>query len=245
MFTSDSLSFILPTYNEAGNIGKLVEAIIDNDDLKSQEKEFIIVDDDSPDGTATEVQRLIKKHYPVKFITRKKTHGLASAILAGIGKSRGTIVVLMDTDFNHRPEDIIRLLLPIGQNRADLVIGSRYIPGGGMHITEASQWQYWLSKWGNFIVNRLIFNFPVHESLSGFIVIKRHILSALNLKQIFYGYGEYCIRLIYYCHEKGLKIKEVPVMYGFRQYGVSKSNLLKMIVNYLTTALKLRFFEPV
>ena len=118
---------------------------------------------------------------------------------------------------------------------ADLVVGSRYIPGG-MHVSEANNLQYWLSKWGNFIVNRLIFNFPVHESLSGFLVVRRKILTSLNLNRIFYGYGEFCIRLIYYCHEKGLKIKEVPVMYGFRQYGVSKSNLFEMIVNYLITS---------
>lgn len=241
MFTSDSLSFILPTYNEAGNIGKLVEAIIDNDDLKSQEKEFIIVDDDSPDGTATEVQRLIKKHYPVKFITRKKTHGLASAILAGIGESRGTIVVLMDTDFNHRPEDIFRLLQPLSKNQADLVIGSRYIPGGGMHITEASQWQYWLSKWGNYLINRWIFRLPIHESLSGFVVVKRTVIDKLDLNKIFYGYGEYCIRLLFYCHRLGFRLAEVPVMYGLRQYGISKSSLKRMVFYYLKTVLELKF----
>ena len=239
------LSFILPTYNEAGNIGKLIEAIKFQEELKQFSFEFIVVDDDSSDDTQNVVQKLIKKKWPIELIVRKNARGLASAILAGIKQAKGDYVIIMDTDLTHRPEDLYRLLEPAQKEMADLVVGSRYIPGGGMHVTEANNLQYWLSKWGNFIVNRLIFNFPVHESLSGFIVIKRHILPTLNLKQIFYGYGEYCIRLIYYCHEKGLKIKEVPVMYGFRQYGVSKSNLLKMIVNYLTTALKLRFCGPV
>src|SRR3989344_8927970 len=203
MSNNDRLSFILPTYNEAGNIGKLIEAITNNDDLKSYPKEFIVVDDDSPDGTAVEVRKLIKKQCPVKFIIRKKTYGLASAILTGIGQSRGEIMVLMDTDFNPRPEDIIRLLEPIIKNQADLVIGSRYISGGGMHITEASQGQYWLSKWGNYFINRWVFRLPIHESLSGFVVVKRAVLDKLNLKKIFYGYGEYCIRLLFYSHRLG------------------------------------------
>ncbi|MEK7513681.1 MAG: glycosyltransferase [Patescibacteria group bacterium] len=239
------LSFILPTYNEAGNIGKLIETIKFQEELKAFTLEFIVVDDNSSDDTQNVVQKLIRKKWPVKLIVRRHERGLASAILTGIRQAKGDYLIIMDTDLTHRPEDIYRLLEPVQKEMADLVVGSRYIPGGGMHVSEANNLQYWLSKWGNFIVNRLIFNFPVHESLSGFLVVRRKILTSLNLNRIFYGYGEFCIRLIYYCHEKGLKIKEVPVMYGFRQYGVSKSNLFEMIVNYLITSLKLRFCGPV
>jgi dolichol-phosphate mannosyltransferase len=234
-----TLDFILPTYNEAGNIGKLVEVIVESESLKRYKKEFIIIDDDSLDGTAAVVRRLIKKGYPVKFIIRKKVRGLASAILTGIGRSRGAVVVLMDTDFNHRPEDISRLLEPLLSNKADLVIGSRYIPGGGMHITEASQIQYWLSKWGNFFINRWLFRLPVHESLSGFVVVKRLVLNKLDLKKIFYGYGEYCIRLLFYSHRLGFRLAEVSVMYGLRQYGISKSSIKRMVYYYLKTVLEL------
>lgn len=235
------LSLVLPTYNEAGNIAKLILAINQQQELRRFKKEFIVVDDDSPDGTALEVRKLIKRRYPVKLIVRKKVHGLAGAILTGINQAKGEVVVLMDTDFNHRPEDITRLLRPVVKKRADLVIGSRYLPGGGMHLTEASRWQYFLSKWGNYFVNRWWLNLPVHESLSGFVAVKRAVLNRLNLTQIFSGYGEYCIRLLYYCHKLGFKIQEVPVMYGLRQYGVSKSSLKRMVYFYLKTALELKF----
>src|SRR3990167_6536454 len=155
------LSFVMPTYNEAGNISRLIAAIRRQADLKLYTKE--------------------------------------------------------------------------------LVVGSRYIPGGGMHQTEASRWQYFLSKWGNYFVNRCWLNLPVHESLSGFIVVKRAVLNKLPVKSIFRGYGEYCIRLLYYACRKGFKIKEVPVMYGLRKYGVSKSSLKRMIYYYSKTAWQLRF----
>lgn len=235
------ISIVLPTYNEAGNISNLIGKIYSQEELKAFSLEFIVVDDDSPDGTTGEVKRLIAKKFPVKLIVRKKEKGLATAILNGIRRSTGKIIVLMDTDFNHRPEDIVRLLEPINKKQADLVIGSRYIKGGGMHVTEASRWQFWLSKWGNYLVNRWLLNLPVHESLSGFVAVRKKILARLNLEKIFSGYGEYCIRLIYYCHRRGLKIKEIPVMYDFRQYGISKSSLKRMIYYYLKTALELKF----
>lgn len=235
------LSIILPTYNEAGNIGKLILAINRQSDLKRLSKEFIVVDDNSPDDTANEVRKLIAKKLPIKLIVRKKIHGLASAILVGIKEARGEIVVLMDTDFNHRPEDIGRLVKPIIARQADLVIGSRYIPGGGMHETEASRWQYFLSRWGNYFVNRIWLNLPMHESLSGFAAIKKSALEQLPLQTIFQGYGEYCIRLLYYCYRWGFRLKEVPVIYGRRQYGASKSSLKRMVYYYLKTALELKF----
>ena len=102
------VSVILPTYNEAGNIVKLIKA------LKTQIKkinltpEIIVVDDDSPDGTAQKC-----KNQNIKLIVRKNQRGLATAILKGIQNSSGSIIVLMDTDFNHQPQDIPRLLKPI------------------------------------------------------------------------------------------------------------------------------------
>lgn len=237
------LSVILPTYNEAGNIGKLILAINGQTDLARYKKEFIVVDDDSPDDTANEVRKLIAKKLPVKLIVRKKIHGLARAILTGIKQANGAIVVLMDSDFNHRPEDIGRLVKPIIAQQVDLVIGSRYIPGGGMHLSEASRWQYLLSRWGNYFVNRIWLNLPVHESLSGFLAIKKSVLGKLPLKTILHGYGEYCIRLLYYVYRAGFHLTEVPVMYGIRKYGVSKSSLKRMIYFYFKTAIELKLLH--
>lgn len=235
------LSIILPTYNESGNIAKLIRKISFQEELKKIKLEFLVVDDNSKDDTQLVVKKLIAKKFPVKIIIRKNERGLASAILTGINQAHGDYIVIMDSDFNHRPEDIYRLLQPIQEQKVDLVIGSRYIPGGGMHLTEASRLQYRLSKWGNFFVNRIMFNLPVHESLSGFIAVKRTVLDKLYLRQIFRGYGEYCIRLLYWCQQQNFKIAEVPVMYGLRQYGISKSSLKRMVYFYLKTVLELKF----
>ncbi len=235
------ISVILPTYNEAGNINRLILSISSQEELKRMSKEFIVVDDNSPDGTAEEVKKLIRKKLPVKLTVRRNVHDLASAILIGIKQANGELILLMDTDFNHRPEDIFRLISPIMDRQADLVIGSRYIPGGGMHQTEASRWQYYLSRWGNYFVNRWLLSLPVQESLSGFVAVKRSLLNKLALKSIFFGYGEYCIRLLFMAQKTGARIKEVPIMYGIRQYGVSKSSIKRMVYHYLKTALQLKF----
>ncbi len=234
------LSIILPTYNEAGNIISLIESINDQQNLKKFTKEFIIVDDNSPDGTA-EVARKFTKKLPIKLLVRKRERGLATAILHGIKKATGRLIVLMDTDFNHQPKDISRLIKPTLANKADLVIGSRYVQGGGMHLAEAGAFQFLASKYGNLFVNRLFLGLPVHESLSGFLVFRKKILSKLNLKAIFKGYGEYCIRLLFKVNQQGFKLAEVPVVYGKRQYGQSKSKLFKMMIDYFITALKLKF----
>jgi len=233
------ISIILPTYNEAGNIAKLIKAIHTQPGLKPYQLEFIVVDDNSPDDTATEVKKLTKK-IPVKLFVRKNIRGLATAILHGLKKSTGKIIVLMDADFNHQPKDVFRLLQPILNQKADLAIGSRYIPGGGMHATEANKLQFLLSKYGNYFVNRLLLNLPIHESLSGFVAFKRKILNDLDTNHIFRGYGEYCIRLLYKIHQQGYKISEVSVNYGKRQYGQSKSQLFLMAIDYFKTALKLK-----
>ena len=237
----EKIFIILPTYNEAGNIGNLINKIYTLKELVKFKLNFIVVDDNSPDDTQNVVSKLIDKKIPIKLIVRKKTRGLATAILTGIKKARGEFLVLMDADFSHRPEDVSRLIKEIKISNADLVIGSRYLPGGGMHFTEANKLQFFLSRWGNFMVNRCLLNLPVTESLSGFLIMKRGVLSNFNLKKIFSGYGDYCIRLIFYLHKQGYKIKEIPVMYDARNYGQSKSNLLKMSVNYLLSALKLKF----
>ncbi len=236
-----SISVILPTYNEAGNIIKLIKAIIQSLRKLKLQPEIIIVDDDSPDGTAQEVQKLVKQNLPVKLLVRKNQRGLATAILHGIKHSTGKIIVFMDTDFNHQPQDLPRLLKPIINNQADLVIGSRYIKGGGMHKSEAGAIQFLGSKYGSLLVSKILLNLPVSEALSGFMALKKSCLTKLNLKKIFQGYGEYCIRLLYYLHHRGYRLAEIPVVYGKRQYGQSKSRLMKMFLDYFKAAVKLRF----
>jgi dolichol-phosphate mannosyltransferase len=229
------VSIILPTYNEAGNIGQLIKDITKIFRLTKYKLEIIVIDDNSPDGTSQAIKNL-----PVKLIIRKNQRGLATAILKGIQQSSGKIIVLMDTDFNHQPKDIPRLIKPIVAKSADLVIGSRYVPHGGMHISEANKLQFSLSKYGNYFVNRILLKLPVHESLSGFVAFNKKVLANLDLKEIFKGYGEYCIRLLHYVHQQNFSLTEIPVVYAKRRYGQSKSNLFKMVINYTITALRLK-----
>lgn len=233
------ISIILPTFNEAGNILPLIKSILTQLRRRRLTAEIVIVDDDSPDHTAAAVKKLRRRN--IKLYIRKHQRGLATAILYGLRHSNGNIIVFMDTDFNHQPKDIPRLIKPLLTGTADIVIGSRYMKGGGMHMSEAGTLQFLSSKLGNFFVNKILLDLPVKESLSGFVVIKRKTLTKLNLASIFQGYGDYCIRLLYHAYRQGYRLTEIPVVYGKRRYGQSKSNLIKMFMDYSKTALDLKF----
>lgn len=233
------VSVILPTYNEAGNIGQLILALIKQLQASISDFEIIVVDDNSPDGTARVVQTLISQNFPIKLIVRKHKRGLATAIYLGLKKASGKIIVLMDSDFNHSPKYLPQLIKPVLASKVDLVIGSRYISGGGMHVTEANRLQFWLSKWGNFFVNKIILHLPVHESLSGFVAFKKSVLKKINCSAVFQGYGDYCIRLLYQLNQVGCSLAEIPVVYGRRQWGQSKTRLLKVFIGYFKTAILL------
>jgi dolichol-phosphate mannosyltransferase len=103
--------------------------------------------------------------------------------------------------------------------------------------------RYWFSLLYNLLIQFILYQ-DIRDSLSGFFVIRRIPLFTLDMDAIFYGYGEYFIRLTYLARQRGLKILEVPVFYTLRQYGFSKSNLLSMIYNYTRCALELRFKKP-
>lgn len=229
-----TVSIILPTYNEAGNIVKLIKVLTKTFKQTPYKIELIVVDDNSPDGTAQAVKNL-----PAKLFVRHNQRGLATAIHHGLKKSTGQIIVLMDTDFNHQPKDVLRLVNHL--KKADLVIGSRYIKSGGMHKSEAGLIQFLGSKYGSLLVSKILLKLPVNEALSGFLAVKKSSLKKLDLNRIFKGYGEYCIRLLFKLHQKNFVIKEIPVVYGKRLYGTSKSNLLKMFIEYFKTALTIRF----
>lgn len=227
------LSIIIPTYNEAGNIGLLIK------EIKSQLKnkisyEIIVVDDNSPDNTAQEAKKLIDKDGQVRLFVRKKDRGLATAIGFGISQAKGKVIVGMDADFNHPPQLILKLVSEL--KRVDLVVASRFIPGGGMQ----DKWRFYATYAFNIFLNKIL-NFPIMDNMSGFYAIGANQLKQLPLQTIFQGYGEYHLRLVWYARQYGLRIKQLPVFYPQRQHGQSKSNLIKMFWQYLVTAFKLRY----
>lgn len=193
------------------------------------------MDDNSPDGTADLVRKSFSSQPEVLLILRKTERGLATAIATGIEQSQAEVIVIMDTDFNHHPKDLPKLLKQFSE--ADMVIGSRYISGGGMKTSRLRYWGSWVFN----IFIRGVLGSPIKDNLSGFLVIKKAVISRLKTYRIFYGYGDYCIRLIHYARKAGFVIREVPVVYEFRLGGESKTHFVKYLKDYIKATLALRF----
>lgn len=226
------VSIVLPTYNEKGNIVLLIKEIISSIKNLKNSYEIIVVDDNSSDGTARVVKESFKRQKKIKVFIRKNERGLATAIKYGITKSIGDAVVVMDTDFNHDPKLLPAILNKLGNY--DFVIGSRFVKGGGME----NKIRELFSRFFNILVRFLTGN-PVHDNLSGFFAIKREILNKVPFDKIFFGYGEYFIRLIYLARNKGATFNEIPSFYYNRKYGASKSKFLQMFWDYFIAAIKI------
>lgn len=227
------VSVILPTYNEAGNIIKLIELI--QSELKKSlvSHEVIVVDDDSKDKTGVLAQKYFSNSPNIRVIIRKKDKGLATAIEVGLGLAVGEILLVMDSDFNHDPKVLPKMVDKI--EKYDFVVGSRFIKDGGM----SNKTREMLSRLFNIMI-RVILGSPVHDNLSGFFAIKREHFDNLNKEKIFWGYGDYFIRMIYFSKINKLRFAEVPSYYKEREYGVSKSQFVSMFWDYLISTISLR-----
>ena len=227
-----TVSVILPTYNERESIVPLIKEV--KRALEGYDLDIWVVDDNSPDGTAEAVLEEFKRDEEINVIKRTDERGLASAIRRGIEVSSGEKIVIMDTDFNHSPE-YLPMMLEFS-NYFDVVIGSRYVFGGGMDTSKLRFIGSYL--FNNFI--KFVLWMRTNDNLSGFLAIKRDILKEFDMDRIFYGYGDYCIRLLYYAHKRQVSIVEVPVVYRFRMGGESKTNFAKYLLSYTLAVLKLR-----
>lgn len=228
-------SIILPTFNEVGNIVKLVEEIRNKLAKERINNEIIIVDDDSPDKTGLLAQKYFSKNPSVRVIIRKGEKSLAIAIKRGLEVAVGEVAVVMDTDFNHSPDLVPELIKKC--QKYDFVVGSRFVHKGGMQ----NKTREFFSKIFNMLLMRPILGSPVHDNLSGFFAVKTIQLNKLNFDKIFWGYGDYFIRLIYLAKKQGFTFTELPSFYKNRQYGTSKSKFLEMFYNYLVSAIQIRF----
>jgi dolichol-phosphate mannosyltransferase len=229
------VSVILPTYNERDNIGDLITAIQAVMQPEPWETEVVVVDDNSPDGTAQAVADLKagSDSFEIQCIVRTQERGLASAILHGIRRASGDVIVVMDTDFNHDPLMIPQMVKLL--EYYDLVTGSRFVMGGGME----DHGRYLNSLFYNLFV-RLVLRLQVQDNLSGYFAIRCEKLQTMNLDVIFQGYGEYFIRLLYAARRRGYRMLEVPVFYILRRHGQSKSRFLSMLRDYTNCVLALR-----
>lgn len=232
-------SVILPTYNEKGNIIKLIQAIDEAVAGTGLSHELVVVDDNSPDGTAEAVRTAYAGDERVKVFVRTEERGLASAIRYGIERASGDAVLVMDTDFQHDPKLIPRMVQ--FTKYYDIIVGSRFVMGGGMQ--EGYRYNY--SYIFNFFV-RLVTRTQIQDNLSGFFAMRRDQILRMDLGRVFVGYGDYFIRLLFYAWRLGYSVLEIPVFYRVRPYGTSKSRFVRMIISYARTvfALRLHWRKP-
>lgn len=214
------LSVIIPTYNEAQNITRMLDIVSSSLDPKSS-AEIIVIDDDSPDGTGRIAEEYAKKARTngwceVRVINRKDQKGLSSAILAGIRASTGESVVVMDSDFSHPPETIAKMIDELKKTDCDIVVASRYVKGGS--ITGWPFKRKLISKGATKIAQRSL-GIKINDPMSGFFAFRRHIIRNINFDAI--GFK---ILLEILVKAKGAKVREIPYNFTDRRSGTSKLN---------------------
>ena len=220
MQTSDSI-VIIPTYNERENIENIIRAVF------ALEKVFhiLIIEDGSPDGTASIVKTL-QQEFPERLfmIERKGKLGLGTAYIAGFKWSlehNYGYIFEMDADFSHNPADLPRLYKACAEEGADVAIGSRYI--SGVNVVNWPRGRVLMSYFASKYV-RLITGIPVQDTTAGFKCYRRRVLETIDLDGIrFKGYA-FQIEMKFTAYKCGFKIVEVPVIFINRELGTSKMN---------------------
>jgi dolichol-phosphate mannosyltransferase len=238
-FTIVEKLVIIPTYNEQENIASILLAIFNLDD----DFHVLVIDDGSPDGTGQIVKDLQAK-FPVKLFIEERTGklGLGTAYIHGFkwAMTRGyNFVFEMDADFSHNPADLPRLYNACKNEGADLAVGSRYVKGGG--VVNWPKNRIALSKGASYYT-RMITWMPVKDPTAGFVCYKKEVLETINLDEIhFVGYA-FQIEMKFATWKLGFKIKEVPIIFQDRAFGISKMN--KGIVKEgILGVLKLRWYS--
>jgi len=229
---------IIPTYNEIENIESIIEAVF----LSGLPSDVLVVDDQSPDGTADQVLKMMKKFPKRLFIeSRADKKGLGTAYVHGFHwalRRKYSYIFEMDADFSHNPKELSSMIALL-KNQADLVVGSRYI--NGVNVVNWPLGRILLSYFASFYV-RLITGMPIKDATAGFVGYKRQVLDAIDLDQIkFVGYA-FQIELKYKAWLKNFKLIEHPIIFTNRVKGKSKMNG-SIIWEALFGVLFLRFFK--
>jgi len=207
---------IIPTYNEIDNLPLLAPAILGVD----PDLDLLVVDDNSPDGTGEMADRMASRDDRIKVLHRTAKLGLGTAYVAGFeyalthGYDR---VVEMDADFSHRPEDLPSLLAAAAD--ADVVIGSRNVPGG--KTLGWSRVRTLISRGGSLYA-RLLLRLPIRDCTGGFKCLRRSALARLDLEHLLSNGYAFQVEVNYACHQAGLKFAEVPITFPDRIAGRSK-----------------------
>lgn len=207
---------IIPTYNERENIEQLLPNIL----AEVPTIDILIIDDNSPDGTGTVLDQMSSTHAHIKVLHRSGKLGLGTAYIAGFRyalEHNYDLIFEMDADFSHDPKYLPQFIE--ASRNADMVIGSRYIPGGA-----TPNWSFLrrcISGGGN-IFTRLVLGIPVHDCTSGYRCYHRHTLETIAFEEIqSLGYS-FQVELVYQALKHHLRVAEIPIVFFDRRVGQSK-----------------------
>ena len=211
----EKVSIVVPTYNERDNVRPLCDGI--RDALGSAwDYEVIIVDDNSPDGTAEAVRQMASEDPRIRLLQRPGKLGLGTAVADGFALAEGDYWIMMDADLSHRPEELPRMLSSLSD--ADIVIGSRYVAGGG--VQNWPLWRQMVSR-GASGMGRMIVGLSVRDLTSGFGAFRRRwmepLLPSLNPR----GFK---LLLEILAKSRGARVRETPITFVDRQNGRSKAS---------------------
>ena len=213
---------VLPMYNEAGNVAALLERLSHVREHFGLDLTAIAVDDGSRDATFARLNELQPRHPFLRIERHARNRGMAAALRTGVGAAlterslKFDVLACMDADLTHAPEDLPRLIAPIAEDRADFVLGSRYVPGGGMR---GVPWvRRAISVVGNAAVRGLL-GVPVRDLTSGFRAARAEVFRAVKLQEAGFGIQlEGTVK----AYRGGFRVAEVPITLGVRKNGYSK-----------------------
>ena len=213
------LSLVLPTYNERENLAPLCARVTEA--LRGLSHEIIVVDDDSPDGTWQEAERLRASYPELRVVRRIGERGLASAVVRGFREARGQVLVVMDADLQH--DEAVLPTLVEGASNADFMIACRTVEGGSFGRWP---WHRRLNTWAATSLARLMANVSLSDPMSGFFAVRRELFATLDdgtlrptgFKILLYLYLDACRRL----GPRNVSVREVGFVFRRRLHGESK-----------------------
>jgi dolichol-phosphate mannosyltransferase len=227
--TAIKVMVVVPTYNELENIQRLIPQLLDLDIGRDASLTVCVVDDNSPDGTGGYTDQLVAANPRVAVVHRKGKLGLGTAYVAGMryGLAQGNDAILtMDADFSHHPRYIPSMIAAL--SKADLVIGSRYVPGGQVLYPLPRRL---LSRGANMFA-RLTLGLMANDCTAGFRLYRRRVLESIPLERIFSNGYSFLIEMFFEVQRRGWRVAEVPIIFEDRRYGqskISRNEILKAV----------------
>jgi dolichol-phosphate mannosyltransferase len=232
---------ILPTYNEKDNILLMINALMQQFERIPHQMSILVVDDNSPDGTADIVRAVSSRNSNVFLLTGEK-RGLGAAYIRGMKHAidvlHADVVMEMDSDFSHNPEDVPRLIRAIDQG-ADFVIGSRYVPGGSI----PQDWgllRRMISKWGNVFARYIAGMYRVRDCTAGFRAIRSDVIKRIDFQALRVRGYAFQISLLHEVIASGASVREIPTHFVDRKRGNTKMTIWD-IAEFMINAWWIRF----